>query len=166
MNTAEDILNSGYDIENYDYGGVAHVAFEATQNTFYQEIWRKKSLVKSVGPSMEKVIQGKTVFIDFLSTLTPNIKAIYSTEAGLDTVHIGKNQFFSFSLGWAYQPGGIFQDVFDESILLFLSYGLPQKWEDNAIIELKEFSRPKNKTLDQDTKSMKLNLENMQVNRN
>jgi hypothetical protein len=119
INTADDILKSGYDIENNDYGGVAHVAFEATQNTLYQEIWRKKSLVKSVGPSVEKVIQGDTVFIDFLSALTPNTKAVYKSEAGLDTVHIGKNFFFSFSLGWAYQPGGIFQDVFEESVLLF-----------------------------------------------
>ena len=60
INTSENILKSVHDIENYDYGGVDHVAFEATQNTCYQEIWRKKSLVKSVGPSMEKVIQGDT----------------------------------------------------------------------------------------------------------
>jgi hypothetical protein len=78
-------------------------------------------------------------------------------------VHIGKNSFFSFSLGWAYQPGGIFQDVFDESILLFLSFGLPQKWEENAILELKEFSRAKPKLMDHYIKSMNLNLENMQV---
>ena len=30
INTAEDILKSGYDIVNYDHGGVDHVAFEAT----------------------------------------------------------------------------------------------------------------------------------------
>ena len=163
INTAQDILDSGYEIENYDYGGVDHAAFEATENPFYKEIWKKKSFVKSVGPSMEKVIEGKTVFIDFLSSLTPNTKAVYSTSTGVDTVHIGRNTFFSFSLGWAYQPGGIFKEVFDESILLFLAVGLPQKWEEDAIHELKQFSRGKTTIIASGSENMKLNLENMQV---
>ena len=114
INTAKDIIDSGYDIEIYDYGGAEHAAFEATENPIYKEIWTQKSFVRSVGPSAEKVIEGKTVYIDLLASLTPNIKATYSTLTGLTTVHIGRNTFFAFSQSWAYQTGGIFKEVFDE----------------------------------------------------
>ena len=163
INTAEDILDSGYDIVLYDYGGVEHAAFGATENTIYKEIWKKKSFTKSVGTSFEKVIEGKAVYIDLTSSLTPNTKAVYSTSTGFETVHIGRNTFFSFSLGWAYQTGGIFKEVFDESILLFLAVGLPQKWEEDAIHELKQSSRGESTIITRGSDDMKLNLQNMQV---
>ena len=71
INNAKDVLDSGYAVDIYDYGGVAHVTFEATQNKSHQLIWKKKSHVTTVGPSMEKVILGETIFIDFMSALRP-----------------------------------------------------------------------------------------------
>ena len=53
INTAEDILTSGYDIKIYNYGGSETAAFEATQNPAYQNVWKSKTLVKSVGLSGE-----------------------------------------------------------------------------------------------------------------
>ena len=93
----------------------------------------------------------------------PNTKAVYSTEMGENRVQIGKNPFFWFRQGWAYQPGGIFKEVFDEKILLLISFGFPQKWEEMAILELKKYSRPETEIIKYHPKSMQLNLENMQV---
>ena len=126
INKAADILKSGYGIECYHYGGSEVAAFEATQNPSYQEIWKLKSFVSDTRPAMEKVLKGEAIFVDFLSALIPNAKALYSTDLGEERVHIGKYPFFSFRQGWAYQPGGIFNEVFDESLLLFISYGFPQ----------------------------------------
>ena len=46
--------------------------------------------------------------------------------------------------GWAYQAEGIFKEIFDESLLLFISVGLPQKWEEDAIHELRQSNRREN----------------------
>ena len=161
--TAEDILKSGYSIDIYNYGGSEIAAFTASQNYHHQQVWKTKSQVTNVGTSMEKVLNGDTVFVDFLSSLIPNAKAVYSTEVGEKRVHIGKHPFFSFIQGWAYQPGGAFNQVFDESLLLFISYGFPQRWLDKAIIELEEFNRRKVNKTKYEPKTKGLTLENMQV---
>ena len=163
LNTAQDIIESEYDIEIYDYGGATRAAFEATENIIFQEIWKRKSFVKSVGPSVEKVIEGKTVFIDLLASLIPSIKAGYASSTGVDTVHIGRNTFFSFMQSWAYQSGGIFKEVFDEKILLFLAVGLTQKWEEDAIYELKQSNQGKTTIITSGSENLRLNLENMHV---
>ena len=122
-----------------------------------------KSFVSDTRPAMEKVLNGEAIFVDFLSALIPNAKALYSTDLGEERVHIGKYPFFSFRQGWAYQPGGIFNEVFDESLLLFISYGFPQRWLDSAIQELKEFKREKQTRKKNQSKRYGLTLENMQV---
>ena len=76
INSAKDILNSGHVVDCFDYGGVDYIAFEATENPAYKEIWRQRSPVFSIKPSMERVIQGGTVFIHFFSSLVPNVKVI------------------------------------------------------------------------------------------
>ena len=130
INTAEDILNSGHVIDCFDYGGVDYIAFEATENPYYQQIWKNRDPVFSFKPSMERVIEGGTVFIDFFSSLVPNVKAKYTSGVGESKVHVGKTPFFGLMNAWACQPGAIFKEILDESLLLVLSFGFPQKWEE------------------------------------
>ena len=112
---------------------------------------------------MERVIEGGTVFIDFFSSLVPNVKAKYTTGRGEAKVHVGKTPFFGLKNAWALQPGAIFKEIIDESILRVISFGFPQKWEEMAISELKKSSKSKSDITNYESKTMKLNLENMQV---
>ena len=163
INTAEDILTSGHVIDSFDYGGVDYIAFEATENPFYQEIWKQRSPVFSFKPSMERVIEGGTVFIDFFSSLVPNVKAKYTSGRGEAKVHVGKTPFFGLMNALACQPGAIFKEILDESLLLVLSFGFPKKWEEMAIAELKGTSQSKPVKAEYKSSERALNLENMQV---
>ena len=163
INTSEDNLNSGHVIDCFDYGGVDYIAFEATENPFYEELWKQRSPVFSFKPSIERVVTGGTVFIDFFSSLVPNVKAKYTSSRGEAKVHIGKDPFFGLMNALALQPGAVFKEIIDESILLLLSFGFPQKWEEMAIAELKESSQSKPEMTKYESKSRKLNLGNMQV---
>ena len=163
INSAEDILNSGHVIEHFDYGGVDYIAFEATENPYYQQIWKNRIPVFSFKPSMERVIEGGSVFIDFFSSMVPNVKAKYTSGRGEAKAHVGKTPFFGLMNAWACQPGAIFKEVLDETLLLLLSFGFPQKWEEMAIQELKESSKSKPEKTQYEPNTRKLNLENMQV---
>ena len=163
INTAEEILESGYDIEIRHYGGMETVSFEATQNPSYQKIWTSRTSVDSPGLSMEKVIKGKSIYVDFFGTLVPSVQTAYSSKVGKEMVHIGKNSFFSFLGGWAYQTDGIINEVMDREILLFISFGFTQHWLDQSIAELKKFSEAM--ALEDEAKNQfaKLTLANLQV---
>ena len=163
INSAEDILNSGHVIEHFDYGGVGYIAFEATENPFYQQIWKNRVPVFSFKPSMERVIEGGSVFIDFFSSLVPNVKAKYTSGNGEAKAHVGKTPFFGLMNAWACQPGAIFKEILDESILLVLSFGFPQKWEEMAIAELKSASKSESERDEYQASARKMSLENMQV---
>ena len=150
-------------VDSFDYGGVDYIAFEATQNPFYQEIWKRRFPVFSFKPSIERVVEGGTVFIDFFSSFVPNVKAKYTSSRGEAKVHIAKDPFFGLMNAWALQPGAAFKEIISESILLLLSFGFPQKWEEMAIAELKDSSQENSEIIENRSKSLKLNLANMQV---
>ena len=63
----------------------------------------------------------------------------------------------------ACQPGAIFKEILDESLLLVLSFGFPKKWEEMAIAELKGTSQSKPEKVEYKSSERALNLENMQV---
>ena len=93
----------------------------------------------------------------------PNVKAKYTSSRGEAKVHIAKDPFFGLMNAWALQPGAAFKEIISESILLLLSFGFPQKWEEMAIAELKDSSQENSKIIENRSKSLKLNLANMQV---
>ena len=112
---------------------------------------------------MERVIDGGTVFIDIFSSLVPNVKAKYTSGRGEAKVHVGKTPFFGLMNALACQPGAIFKEILDESLLLVLSFGFPKKWEEMAIAELKGTSQSKPEKVEYKSSERALNLENMQV---
>ena len=163
INTVDDIIATGIDVEMHNYGGFETASFQATQNPSYKQIWNSKISVKTAGPSMQRVLQGKSVFVDYFSWLLPNVQTSYSSKLGKEMVHIGKTPFFSFSNGWAYQPDGIFKEAMDESLLLIMAYGFPHRWLDQATLELKANSPTSFMEDKVDSKFEPLTLENIQV---
>ena len=163
INSAEDIIKSGYNVEGVDYGGTEAQFYATNSEPNNLRIFEKMRHVSSPKASMERVLQGNTVLIDFFTSIIPNVKVKYVSRRGQTKVHIGKQPFMTSLSVWAYQPDAVFKSAFDQSLQWLLAFGFPKKWEDMAVVKMKKMIEKGNLKENEIASNIKLSLENMQV---
>ena len=163
INSAEDIIKSGYNVEGVDYGGTEAQFYATNSEPNNLRIFEKMRHVSSPKASMERVLQGNTVLIDFFTSIIPNVKVKYVSRRGQTKVHIGKQPFMTSLSVWAYQPDAVFKSAFDQSLQWLLAFGFPKKWEDMAVVKMKKMIEKGNRKENEIASNIKLSLENMQV---
>ena len=90
---------------------------------------------------LDKVFDGKTIFIDWKTGIQQNIYARYSTPAGDPLIHMSPEPFFKPNYaGWAFHSFNPWKKKFDEILQQTIESGIIDHFKLKALFRMKQLA--------------------------